>query len=167
MLLIGDRREEHEPRSALAGIVAPERVFEKLVKIRPEFLETRIAVEGFIETKEGENHVGFRFLQPVVRRAEIFRAMARDNLIAGDGEVAHDQVESRFSGVEERLQVAGVLHAVGQRVADDGDVVAGLEGELGRRLRVAQAGSSEEGNQCNASNVHEWNRVYLRVTGLW
>jgi len=39
------------------------------------------------EAIEGENDVGFRFLEPIVTRTKVFRAMPGRHLVTGGGEV--------------------------------------------------------------------------------
>ena len=66
-------------------------------------------------------------------------------LVAGEAEVAEDQLVVREAAVEERLEPAVVLHAVGQGVADEADVVALVQLQrLGRRRPAhSQVATSE------------------------
>ena len=59
--------------------------------------------------EERENHVGLDLGEPFIRRAEVFRAVADGNFVAGDREVAEHQIVLREGGVDERLEVAIVL----------------------------------------------------------
>jgi hypothetical protein len=52
------------------------------------------------------------------------RARAEGHLITGKAEVAHDEPVAGMGGVEERLEPAVVLLAIGDTRADDGDMVA-------------------------------------------
>ena len=72
--------------------------------------------------------------------------MTRDHFIAGDREIAHRQVQLRMGGDDQRFQPAVMLHAVGQRVADESDVVAFLELDDGfSGLRRGQCNGEAEG----------------------
>src|SRR5262249_40089681 len=58
------------------------------------------------------------------------------DLVGGEAEVAEDEVVLGEAAVEVGLEPAVALHAVGEGVADDADVVAGLQLEFGGRLRL-------------------------------
>ena len=91
-----------------------------------EFLEPGIAAERLVESKESKDHIGFGFRQPLVGRPKVFRAMAGDHLIAGHGKIAKHQVVLGKLCDDECLEPAVVLHPVGERVANDCDVIAGF-----------------------------------------
>ena len=86
-----------------------------------------LAGERFVVAEEGENDVGLRFGQPLVGRAEVGRAEPNGQFIARETEVANDELVRGKPSVEISLEPAVVLHAVGQGVADDRDVIARLD----------------------------------------
>src|SRR5262249_20210538 len=88
---------------------------------------------------------GRRAGKPLVRGAEVHRAEPvvwirlcgeTSHLVAGEAEVAEYQVVLGKSAVKVGLQPAVVLHALGERVADDTDMVAGPDLELVFRFRL-------------------------------
>ena len=56
------------------------------------------------------------------------------DLVARIAEVADDEVVLREACIEESLQPAVVLHPLGERIADDANVIAGPEFQAARRL---------------------------------
>jgi hypothetical protein len=68
------------------------------------------------------------------------------DLIAGDREVADDDVLLRELRVEQGLEVAVVLHPIAQRVADQSDVASGVEIEVcaGRGQAMLDQASCDE-----------------------
>ena len=72
------------------------------------------------------------------------------DFVAGEAEVAHDEVVGRERLVDQGLEVALVLLAVGETAADEGDIITLLEGEvLGR-----DGGESEQGQQEGGQLAH-------------
>jgi hypothetical protein len=130
MTFVGNRREEHDARRAFGGIILLLRIFDPLIEISFELLQTFGALERFVKTPECENHIGADAREPFVGRTEIFRAMAKSDFVAGDGEIAHDEVELGMPRDNVSLQIAGVLETLGQRAAEHRDVIVLLENEL-------------------------------------
>ena len=139
---------------ALAGIILCESFFEEVVQIRLEGLEPCMALEGFVEAEKREDDVSTGFLQPIVRRAEVCRAMADDDFVTGPGEIAEDEIVIGVTLVNVCLKPAGMLETVGERVADDGDVVAGLEFKLRRILCVSESRAKEHQREGQSFRVH-------------
>jgi hypothetical protein len=142
MLLRCDGREQHQARRALAAVVGLARVLDELVQVGAEFRQPFGALERLVETEEGEDDVRLYLRQPLIGRAEVLRARARDHFIRRHGKVAEDQLVLGELVVGERFEVAGVLHPVRQRVADDGDVIAGAQLQLVSRTNRSSATSA-------------------------
>ena len=85
--------------------------------------------------------------QPLVGRAEVLRAQARRDLVAAEAEIADDQVVLRKARVQQRLEPAVVLHPLGERVADDADVIARAAARTAWRRRRAGASRSRTSRQ--------------------
>ena len=156
MFLGGDGREEDDARRTFAGIVLGLGFLQPLVQISAELGQPFGALERFVVAEEREDHVGLHPVQPVVGRAEILRAMAHGHFIAGCGEVAEDELVLGKLGLEECLQVAGVLHPVGQGIADEGHVIAGVQGK-DRRLGDRSADEDQQGENGEEYGAHELN----------
>ena len=124
VLFICGGREQHDARRATAGIIFCRRVLQEFIEVSAKFFQALVAFEGFIVAEESEHNVSLDLFQPVVRRAEILGAVSCGYLVTGDGEVAHDQIMLREFGVDECLEIAEVLHAIRQGVANDRDVIA-------------------------------------------
>src|SRR6185436_14036081 len=116
-----------QARRGLAAVILAFGVLDELVEVLLEFVEPGIALEGLIEAKEGENHIRLALRQPGVRRTEVFRTMAEDDFITRDREVTEDKVVFRKFCDDECFQPAIMLHPVGQRVANDANMVALFE----------------------------------------
>ena len=129
MGFVGDRREQHDLRRAAGAVIFGAGVAEERIEIRLEFREAGGTGEGFVETEEGKNHIGADAGEPLVGGAKVFGTGAGGQFVAGDGEIAHDEFVLRILRVNERLERAEMLHAIGERVADEGDLGAGIEGE--------------------------------------
>ena len=130
-LLVGDRGEEDEAgwSDAVVGLGAD--VVHVGFEILFEFRQALGAGEGFVVAEKDEDDAGLDLGEPLVGGAEIFGASAGDDLVAGGGEIAEGEVMlGEFLG-DERLQMVVMLHAVGEGVADDGDALAGVEGDGG------------------------------------
>ena len=129
MRFVGDWRKKHDLRRSAGAVIFGAGVAEERIEIRLEFREAGGTGEGFVETEERKNHIGADAGEPLVGRAKVFGTGAGGQFVAGDGEVAHDEFVFRILRVNERLERAEMLHAIGERVADEGDLGAGSEGE--------------------------------------
>ena len=123
----GNRRKEHKARRILAVIVLAQGVLDEGVQILLEPVEPARPAVGLVVAEEGKNNISLVELQPLVRAAEAVRAEAEHQLVAGVTEIAHDQLMPGKAGLQERFQPTVVLHAIGQGVADDADVIAFLD----------------------------------------
>jgi len=78
--------------------------------------------------------------------------------IAGEPLIAEDQFQIRQLGLQVRLQPSVVLHAIGERIADEDNVVARLEcerrGSTGRREDQRRSESPDQGESVPASSGH-------------
>src|SRR5260370_18194628 len=85
--------------------------------------------------------------------AKALGAQASGQLIGGEAEIAKYQHMLGKTALEERFQPAVMLHAVGEGVADDAYVIAGLDLQalrrfgavLGRERRLANQKASQNG----------------------
>lgn len=99
--------------------------------------------------------------QPLVLRAEVHRphpaiqiAIAID-FVAAVSQVAKHQVVLRIAGVNQRLEPARMLHPLGQRIADNADVIplVQLKRRGGRgEGRKGQCGNKGSGRQRSESH---------------
>ena len=144
-ILVGDRREEDEPRRRPAVVLLPAHAVDRRRQFLPEGVQAPRAAQGLVAAEEGENHARLDLGEPLVRRAEVLLARPDGELVAGEAEVAKHELQAGVGGVDPRLQPAGVLHPVGERVADDGDAVPLLEHEPGLGGSCGRDGS---GGQC-------------------
>ena len=95
-----------------------------------------LAGERLVVAEEGEDDVGLRPGQPLVGGAEVGRAEPEGQFVAGEAEVADDELVLGKAGLEVGLQPAVVLHPVGEGVADDRDMIAGLDLDRVGRART-------------------------------
>lgn len=149
---MGEKKDH--ARRPVAVVVFGLGVLEELVEISLELRQARLALERFVETVEGEDHIRLHAGQPLIARAEAFRAVPGGDLVGGGGEIAEDQIVLRKFCGDERLERAFVLHAVGDGTADEGDVVAGLEFKFGGRLGGREERASEGENKGEDALVH-------------
>src|SRR5215475_7429485 len=76
------------------------------------------------------------------------------HLVAGETQVAEDELVLGEAGLNDSLQPAVVLHPVGERVADNANVIARLEFQL-RRVGVEWSSPRrEEGKGANDRDGH-------------
>src|SRR5262249_6000917 len=153
------------------------------VKVPLELGQAGLAGEGLVVAEEGEDDVGpcvggleaiiadalaggesvrlgdrGRAGEPLVGRAERLRPQPQDQLVAGEAEVAEDEVMFGEATVEVGFQPAIVLHAVGERVADNADMIAATQlqfcrgglvrGVDGPRFREERQAGEREGECC-------------------
>ena len=104
------------------------------------------AVERLVVAEHREDDVGLRQRQILVRRHEPLVARAVVDLVAGVAVIADDQLQVRQFRGQVRFHPAVVLHAVGQAVADQHDVIALLEahGRCRRQLRDGDGAEAED-----------------------
>ena len=99
-----------------------------------EFGEAGRAGERFVEAEGGDEDVGLFVLERVAVVVEMGLARPQGQLVGRIAQVVDHQLELGEAGVQQRLEVAVILHPLGQRVADQDDPVALFELEL-RRVR--------------------------------
>jgi hypothetical protein len=143
-LLIGEGGDEHEAGLALA-MVGGELSLDPLIEVSTEGVEPCPALEGLVEAPVGEKDAGMEMgadmisalsrsparlegarshVKEEAERRSTVGARAEGHLITGKAEVAYDEPVVGMGGVEERLEPAVVLLAIGDTRADDGDMVA-------------------------------------------
>src|SRR5262249_40633105 len=135
----GDGGEKHQPRGGAAIVLLAKGVLDEAGEILFELFQTRFAGEGLVVAEEGEDDVGPGVRQPFVRAAEALGAQANGQFVGSKAEVADDKVVPWEATLEVGFQPTVVLHAVGQRVADEADVVAGAKFEAGSRFLIGGA----------------------------
>ena len=155
-LVYGCRRHECDPWRAFAVVALLFGVLDPVFEIGLELLKAGLTGEGLVEAEEGDDNIGLGEGEVLVGRAEAFGAGTENDLIGGPGEVADDEVMLGEALMEERLPVVVTLklHALGQRVADEADVVAGLE--LQRRGVGGGEGEGGEEERAEHRRVGEW-----------
>src|SRR5207248_1182666 len=126
-----------------------------------ELRQSRLARERLVVAKECKNDVRFRVRQleavlphrrtgielgrlwnrraarqPFVGRAKGHRPQPQRNLVARIAQIAKYQVVLREPADQPRLQPAEILHPLGQRVADDADMVAFFDFQIGSEGKI-------------------------------
>ena len=141
-VFVRDGREEHQARRALAVVLLAQRLLNERFEVFLELGQALLAGEGLVVAEEGEDDVGVGFGQPLVGRAEILRTEPDGQLVRREAEVAEGQVELGKTAVKVGLQPAVVLHAVGEGIAEDADVVPLAEFQPGRGGLRRQGGNN-------------------------
>ena len=119
-------------------------MLQELIEVGLELFQFGVTTKRFVETEKSHHHVSFDFCQPGVGGTEIFVTMTERHLIPGDRQIAEDQILLWIGRVNVGFQPSVMLHAVGQGVADDGDMVAVLEVELRGRCAQGHCHSHEK-----------------------
>ena len=149
-----DRGKHHQFRSIDTVVFLLERVLDEGFDMFLEGVEAGGPGMGLVCAKEGEDHVGLRTgefkpvladgrlvldvvwlgdrrrpREPLVGRAEVgtTEPLREFDLVAVVAEVADHEPLLRKPALEQGLEPAAVLHAVGHATADDADVVAFLD----------------------------------------
>ena len=131
MFLVGDRRKEYDARRPGAAEIFRPGLAQVFIKLFRKGRQALGAAERLVEAEEGEDRTGLDPRQPFLGRTEILRAGPHRHFVAGEAKIAHHQPVRRIARVDHRLQPAVMLHAVGQRIADERDVLA----RVGRKRR--------------------------------
>ncbi len=100
---------------------------EHVSEIFAERGEAGFSAECLVVSEEAEHDVGFDLGEPLIGVTEVGRAWASLHLVAGEAEVSDGESMSGKFGLDVGFEPAVVLHAIGKVVADDGDVVVGVE----------------------------------------
>ena len=95
-----NRRNQHNPWSPFAAVVLLLGVNDPGIEVALEWLQSRWAFEGFVETEEGDDHIGLIKGEVFIRCAEAIGARAKRYFIGGPGEIAHHQIELRETLVQ-------------------------------------------------------------------
>ncbi len=121
-----------------------------------ECLEPGLASKRLVVTKEGKHDVRLGFsagkavvlvaadwgaetAQPLVGCSKVLRARARTDFVAAEAKVTNDELVLGKASLQHRLEPAVVLQSLGERIADDADVVMGLKRESLTGLYSAHA----------------------------
>ena len=83
-------------------------------------------------------------------RAEVTRTTADRDFIAGIAQVAKNQISIWNAADEARFQPTEILHSLGQRVADEANVVALFQLQIGRDGEVGK----EQERQAEEKSLH-------------
>ena len=129
VVLEGDGGEQHQPRLSLSVVPLLTRVFDEFLEVILELRDAFTTTEGLDEPEECEDHVGLAVREVLVTAAEAGRALLDRQLVGREPEVAKRELQAGEPPLESRLEPAVVLHALGQRIADEADVVTHFEGE--------------------------------------
>ena len=141
-----NRREEDDSRRRLAVVLLGERLREPVAQLLPERGEPSVPRVRFVVAEKRKDDVRLRIGsgepvvrvaadrrrlsgQPLVGRAEVLRAQPGGDLVAAEAKIANHEVVLREARVQQRLEPAVVLHPLGQRVADEADVIARAQDE--------------------------------------
>src|SRR5206468_2941451 len=123
-VLMSNRREDDEARSGPAVVFLSESVLDEVVEVLLELIQTFGTGEGFIVAEEGEDDVGLAAREPLIGAAEVGGAESQGQLVAGKAEITEDEAVPGESAVQVGLKPAVVLHAIGERVTDDANMIA-------------------------------------------
>jgi hypothetical protein len=102
-------------------------VLDEFVEIRFELRQPFLSAKRLVVAEESQDHVGRDSLEMIVRTAEPGRPQAQCQFVPRETEVTHDQLVPRKTIEEQRLKIPKMLHSISQRIADDRDLVAGLQ----------------------------------------
>ena len=143
MILVRDGREQHDARRPEAIVVFRAGVAQELFELLLELRQSGGAAERFVEAEEREDRARLHARQPLVGRAEILGTRPHRDFVPGEGEIPHDEAVLRMLRVDHRLEPAVMLHPVGERIADDRDMLAWREGH-GVRARCRDRGGQPD-----------------------
>gem|GEM_PF-6208762 len=129
------RREQDDARGREAVVRAGAGLAQERGELLAELRQPVGSGEGLVVAEEREHDARLHLAEPLVGRAEILRARAVRDLVAGECEIAHGDVVRGVLQVDHGFHPAVVLHPVGEGVAHDRDAVprVELEGRLGCR----------------------------------
>ena len=128
-VLMGNGRYDGQPWWRISIVALAAGVPDKLLQLGPESLQTLLSTKRLAEAEESDYHVSLGHLKMVVRTAEVQQAGPKGHLVRRETEVSNDQLMIGVAGVKKGLEVAEVLHSLGQRVADKHDMIAGLDAQ--------------------------------------
>src|SRR5262249_34232982 len=106
-------------------------ILDEFVEVIFELLKATGASERFVEAKEGEDDISLVIFQCMAMIFEALRPRPQHQLVSGPTKIADDEFEIGKAAVEQRLKIAEILHPLGERVADQDDVIALVQRELG------------------------------------
>ena len=150
-ILVRDRREKHQTRCGLAVVFLLPHAVDRAGEIGLEFCHAGFAFERLVVTEESKDDVGFDLGQPLIRAAEIFRALSQSQFIAGKSEVTKRQIQIGMHCLDVGFEPAVMLQAVGSCVSDVGDVFAFLQRQLLSLDARYKPDGEQEHEQCNQS----------------
>ena len=130
------RRTQHKLRSGFFVVLLSQRVINKRFQIFAKLRQTRFAGVRFVVAKKRDDNVGLDLAQPLIGRAKVFRPRSFGQCVAAKPQIPHDEIVLRKAIVQHGFQMSEMLQAIGERIADDGDVIALLQFQLqllGRR----------------------------------
>ena len=148
-ILVHDRRAQHDAHRILAAVILLLRVIDPLQKLLR--VARRVVVERLVVAEERDNHVRLGNLQVFVRINESAVARPAVHLVTGKAVIAKHNLVLRQGRLHVAFQPAVMLHAFGQRVADQHHVVALFQ--LDRRRRQSQRAQGED--SCQEKFLHK------------
>ena len=164
-IFMRDGREENNAQGALAVIFLALRMFQELVQVRAKFCNcARAGKEGFVVAEEGKHHIGSSECQPVVGTAERSGPQPDGQLVAREAQVAEDEAVLGETALKVCFQPAVVLHALGQSVADQADVIAGVQVQPGGLWLLGRDGrrrQEADGQGCRTDGQHPTRPLHL------
>ena len=136
-VFVGDRREEHELRRGLAVVLGRGRLGDEVVEVLLELGQALRPGERLVEAEAAMRTSGFSSSSVWPWSLKSCERGRERQLVGRPAEVVDDQLQLGEAAVEQGLEVAEILHPLGQRVADEDDVVPLVKFQL--RLVVGAA----------------------------
>ena len=136
-VLVGDRRDKHDPRRGFAVERLRLQTGDVLGQLAAKVLQARLPRERFVESERGEDHVGFLVREMLLGVGKVGRPRLHVNRVGRPSEMSHDKFMLRELLLQQRLEVPELLRALEQRVADQRDAVSLLQRQRQARSQSA------------------------------
>ena len=108
-------------------------VGDELFETRFERIQPRRTGERLVQPEHCQQNIGLVIAEVVAVVGEVGTARSQIDLVGRPAQIADDQFFVRKAALQQSLEVSVVLHPLGQRVANDHDFVARIDGHP-RRL---------------------------------
>ncbi len=123
-VFLGDRGEQHEVRGFLAIVLGGRGLLDEPLEVASKSGQSGGPGERLVDPEDGQEHVGLLVLEGVAVVVEMGLARAEGQLVGRVSQVVDDQLELGEPAMQEGLEVAVILHPLGQGVTDDDDPIA-------------------------------------------
>ena len=154
MLLRGGRGKQDEAGRRSPAVFFAQCLLNELVQVLLELRQAIGSVEGFIVSEECEKHVRTLFRQPVIGRAKSLRTQAHREFIPRESQVPEHEPMAWKPRVQKRFQPAGMLHPLGERIADRANPVPMSQLEGIRSQSAYHQGKNREAGEQKSMSFH-------------